>query len=145
MEGLKLDFAYDKYESKSSNDCDVIIPKKFVEIKNKNIYFFSHLNKLNTNYLEIQNNQNKILSCVLKESEKPRKFNDFMNNDKNTFFINEKEFFLQPNECKKIFICFLSKNAGCFSIEIKLFIYSKFEETINLNGYAFSEDPNIEK
>lgn len=95
--------------------------------------------------MEIQNKQDKILSCVLKESKKPKNFDDFMNKDTETFFVNEKEFFLQPNECKKIFICFLSKNAGCFSIEIKLFIYSKFEETINLHGYAFSEDPNIEK
>lgn len=34
MEGLKLNYGYDKFESKTSNEIGEILPSEFVEIKN---------------------------------------------------------------------------------------------------------------
>jgi len=116
-----------------------------IELKLTSIYFFTTLNSLSENKLEITNKTKRTLNCEFTIKPQNQHYKSFEDDAYMNFSIMEKKCHLLDSETKIIPLSFVSKKEGLYTATINIIVNKTSTYKVDLFAYVYVPDVNIKE
>lgn len=81
-----------------------------------------------------------MIRCFLKKRSKDRNYKEILQNDEQSFYVNESQFMILPNKTQKLFFSFNPKREGIYFTEVEVYIFEQYVQTIQLKGFCYAQN-----